>query len=104
MGDSMRGVIALAGAVTIFATTSGAGPIGKACLGSQRSVSPTLCGCIQSVADRTLTGADQKQAARFFADPDKAEEIKGSDSRRNKTFWARYQSFAVTAGAVCATG
>lgn len=100
----MRAFLALAGAMTISATSVAAGPVGSACLSAGRGVSPPLCACIQSVADMTLSGADQKMAARLFADPEKAEEIRVSDRARNKAFWARYQGFASTAGSVCAAG
>lgn len=100
----MRAMIAFAGAITIFATTSVAGPVGGACLSSGRSVSQPLCACLQNVADMTLDGRDQKLAAKLFADPEKAEAIRVSDSSRNKDFWARYQSFADAAGTLCVAG
>lgn len=100
----MRAMIAIAGVLTISATMSGAGPVGSACLGSGRAVSQPLCTCIQNVADMTLSGKDQKLAARLMADPEKAEAIRISDSSRNRDFWARYQSFAEAAGTICTAG
>jgi hypothetical protein len=100
----MRAMLALTGAMTFFATAAVSGPVGSACLNSGRSVSQPLCACIQNVAEMTLSGSDQKLAARLFTDPEKAEEIRVSNSSRNKTFWARYQSFASTAGTLCAPG
>ncbi|HQU70351.1 MAG TPA: hypothetical protein PLI43_19445 [Albidovulum sp.] len=100
----MRAILPLAGALTIFATKSVAGPVGSACLSSGRSPSQPLCACIQNVADMTLDGRDQKLAARLMADPEKAEAVRVSDSSRNKDFWARYQGFADAAGTLCVPG
>ncbi len=100
----MRATIAFAVAIIISASSAISGPVSSACLNSGRSVSQPLCACIQNVADMTLTGSDQKLAASLLRDPEKAEEIRVSDRERNKTFWARYQSFASTAGSVCSAG
>lgn len=100
----MRATSALAAAFIFLGTSAMAGPVGSACLNSGRQVSPPLCACIQSVADMTLTGRDQQRAAGLFSDPEKAEEIRISDRAKNREFWARYQSFASTAGSVCAAG
>jgi hypothetical protein len=100
----MRKGLALTGFMTILATSATAGPVGSACLDSGRGASRPLCACIGNVADMTLSGPDQKLAARLFSDPDKAEEIRVSDSNRHKSFWSRYQSFAATAGSLCVSG
>ena len=97
----MRAMLALAGCFTIFAGFAAAGPVGSACLQSDRGANPPLCACIQNAANMTLSGADQKRAARLFADPDKAEEIRISDSASNRAFWERYQGFASAAGSLC---
>lgn len=100
----MRAILPLAGVLAILATMSVAGPLGSACLSSGRGVSQPLCACIQNVADMTLSGRDQKLAARLIADPEKVEAIRGSASSRNRDFWARYQSFADAAGSLCVAG
>ena len=97
----MRAILALAGCFTIFAGFAAAGPLGSACLQSGRGANQPLCACIQNAANMTLSGADQKRAARLFADPDKAEEIRISDSASNRAFWERYQGFASAAGSLC---
>ena len=70
--------------------TAMAGPIESACLKSDRKVANrALCGCIQQVADMTLKGGDQRQAAKFFRDPDQAQKVRMSKSgvlRRLKRF------------------
>jgi hypothetical protein len=79
-----------------------AGPIETACLRSERSGgNHAICGCIQQVADMTLTGSDQRLAARFFSDPDRAQEIRQSDRRSHEAFWQRYRNFGETAEVYC---
>ncbi len=97
----MRAMLALAGCLTIIAEFAAAGPVGSACLQSGRGASQPLCACIQNAANMTLSGSDQKLAARLFTNPEKAEEMRVSDSARNRAFWERYQGFASAAGALC---
>lgn len=82
--------------------TAIAGPIESACLKSDRkAASRALCGCIQQVADMTLSGGEQRKAAKFFRDPDQAQKVRMSKSDRDNEFWARYKNFGETAGAYC---
>lgn len=78
-----------------------AGVISNACINSDRPASRALCGCIQQAADMTLGHSDQRRAARFFADPHKAQEVRASSSDRDNAFWDRYQNFGQTAEAMC---
>lgn len=91
--------------VVLLAAAAGpalAGPIETACLRSERSGgNRAVCGCIQQVADMTLTGSDQRLAARFFSDPDRAQEIRQSDRRSHEAFWQRYRNFGETAEVYC---
>lgn len=76
------------------AVTASAGVVERACLKSDRkAASRSLCGCIQDVADISLSGSDQKTAASLFADPQKSQDIRQSDNRSNETFWLRYKKF-----------
>jgi hypothetical protein len=80
-----------------------AGPIESACLKSDRQqANRALCSCIQQVADMTLRGGDQRQAAKFFRDPDQAQKVRMSKSNSDNAFWARYKNFGDTAAAYCA--
>ena len=82
-----------------------AGTIERACLQSDRpGASRALCGCIQSVADMTLNRSDQRLAATFFKDPQKAQDVRMSKKDAHDTFWDRYQNFGVTAAALCDIG
>lgn len=86
----------------VVATEASAGPISNACMQSNRqAASSALCGCIQAVADSTLAGADQRRAATFFRDPDKAQQVLMSQSRADDAFWARYKAFGALAEQSC---
>ena len=77
-------------------------PIQNACLQSAReAVSYQLCGCIQSAADITLTRRDQRQAAKFFDDPQRAQDVRQSDPSTHESFWQKYERFGETAEAYC---
>ncbi len=98
----MKNLTLAALAVAFSATASGAGVIERACLTSGReAASRALCGCIQDAANLTLDGGDQRVAAKFFRDPHRAQEVRQSDSGRNRAFWQRYKKFGSTAEQFC---
>ena len=71
------------------------GPISKACTTSdRRDANKMVCGCIQSIANQSLTSADQKLAATFYDDPQKAQDVKMSKSSSHDAFWDRYKVYA----------
>ena len=91
-------------AATLIMTTplAMAGPIDGACVRSDRARgNAPLCGCIQQVADQTLSRSDQRRAANFFREPHKAQEIRMSKRDSDNAFWRRYKHFAQTAEAYC---
>lgn len=89
-------------ALPIAPAVSHAGPIENACNRSDRSAAnPALCRCVQSVANQTLTRADQRQAARFFRDPQRAQDVRMSSTDRDNAFWGRYRAFGNAAEARC---
>lgn len=88
--------------VPAFSGAASAGPIENACMRSDRGGNRALCGCIQQVADMTLRGGDQRRAAKFFKDPDSAQEVRMSKSDSDNEFWARYKAFGEAAEAYCA--
>lgn len=90
-----------AAAVVLTAPLAVAGPISSACMRSDRTQGRTMCGCIQQVADQTLSRGDQRRAARFFSDADEAQNVRMSKSDADNAFWARYKNFATTAEAYC---
>lgn len=95
--------VVIAGAIILTAPFAVAGPIDSACIRSERgAANAPLCGCIQQVADKTLSRADQRRAAGFFRDEDQAQAVRMSKSDADNAFWARYKNFAATAEAYCA--
>ncbi len=89
-------------ALTVMASAAGAGPIETACNRSDRKAANTaVCSCIQQVADSTLRAADQRRAAKFFNNPDKAHKVWMSKSNGDDAFWDRYKNFGQMAQAYC---
>ncbi len=99
--------LALAGALAalalpFMAAMVQAGPVERACLRSERSgATRAVCACIQQVADMTLRGSDQRQAAKLMNDPDRAHEVWISKRASDDAFWDRYKNFGQTAEAYC---
>jgi hypothetical protein len=94
--------LAFSAALMLPAGPAEAKRIERACLSSDRqAATPQLCGCIQRVADQILTRSDQRLAARFFADPQMAQDIRQSDRDSHEQFWQRYRAFGTTAANVC---
>lgn len=84
------------------ATAAGAGPIEQACNKSNRdAANPPVCSCIQQAADATLQSTDQRRAAQFFKDPDKAHKAWMSENNRDDAFWERYSQFGAMAEQFC---
>ncbi len=78
------------------------GPISQACLASDRKArSRELCGCIQAVADQTLSGAQQRRAVAFYTDPHLAQQVRQSDSSTDERFWEAYAAYAERAQNTC---
>jgi hypothetical protein len=87
-----------------MAGVASAGPIEGACMKSNRNAANrALCSCIQQVADITLGGSDQRRAASFFKDPDKAQQVRMSKSDNDDAFWERYKTFGQQASLACAS-
>lgn len=97
-----RSLIAAA-ALVLTAPFAVAGPIDSACVRSDRGAgNGRLCGCIQQVANMTLSTGDQRRAAAFFRDPQQAQNVRMSKRDADNAFWGRYKNFAATAEAYCA--
>lgn len=95
-------VLCAAVAIPVFASVASAGQIENACMRSDRkAANRALCGCIQQVADMTLRGGDQRRAATFFKDPEKAHKVWMSKSKSDDDFWKRYKAFGAQAEAYC---
>ena len=98
----MNRLMIAAAAVALTTPLAVAGPIDSACIRSERAASPRLCGCIQQVADQTLSRADQRRAAGFFRNAQQAQDVRMSKRAADNQFWDRYKTFAATAERYCA--
>ena len=89
--------------LAIFAANlAQAGVIERACMSADRkAANRNLCGCIQDVADATLSRSDQRLAAKLFKKPEMAQEIRQSDSATHESFWKRYKEFGASAKTYC---
>lgn len=98
----LRTVAVLAVLTGALANPLFAEQIERACLKSERAGGQrALCGCIQDAANLTLTTRDQKLAASFFRNPDRAQEIRQSNRPAHEAFWERYKNFGKTAEHFC---
>ncbi len=100
--------IILAAALAVIAmplvpSIATAGPVESACLRLDRAqATRAMCRCIDSVAQRTLTRAEQRRAATFFRDPQRAQDVRMSRNSRDNEFWTRYRAFGAAAEQACA--
>ena len=103
MKKTLFAAIAITLIIPVIPVSATAGPIESACLRSDRAqATRAMCRCIDSVARRTLTRAEQRRAARFFRDPQLAQDVRMSRSARDNEFWTRYRSFGAAAEQSCA--
>lgn len=78
------------------------GPIQVACMRSdRRAAGAALCGCVQAVANASLSRSDQVRAVQFFRDPPLAQTVRQSDNGNDEAFWKRYKAFVSTAERSC---
>ena len=83
-------------------TRSASGPISAACeQAARKGASAERCGCVQAVANDSLSRRDQQLGASFFQDPHRAQEIRQSSSRDHAEFWDRWKSFGDAANKIC---
>lgn len=93
------------GAVRHAAMPVAAGPINDACLASDRTArSRKLCGCIQAVANQTMTGSEQRRAATFYSSPHQAQVVRQSDRASDEHFWKVYRAYGERSEQVCRGG
>ncbi|WP_430464642.1 hypothetical protein [Tabrizicola sp.] len=103
-----RRLAVLCSAVVIASLLAGAalaGPIERACNKSERkAANRALCNCVQRAADSSLSNRDQRRAASFFKDPEKAHKVWMSKTKSDDAFWDRYKAFGAAAEAMCGGG
>lgn len=99
----MQKFLIAGGFVLLSSVAAFAAPIENACNSSERAKGDRgLCNCIQQAADRTLSRSEQRRAARFFSNPDEAQQVRMSKSGSDNEFWKRYRAFGEMAEAFCA--
>lgn len=97
-----KAIVTAALMLCLTAPLGHAGAIGSACKSSDRGRgNSALCRCIDRVAQQTLSRSDQRRAAKFFRDADRAQQVRMSKSRADNAFWDRYKRFAGTAQRYC---
>ncbi|MFZ1661881.1 MAG: hypothetical protein WAT77_07955 [Paracoccaceae bacterium] len=78
--------------------------IEAACLRTGGSALSELCSCIQDAADLTLGQGEQRRAATFFRNPDRAQVYQTSTKQADQEFWSRYLTFTQQAQTFCSAG
>lgn len=87
---------------TSFYAPNASGPVKSACLASNRKArSDRLCGCIQAVANQSLSRGDQMRAISFYGNPQEAQDIRQSDRARDEQFWKAYSEYAKQSARIC---
>lgn len=78
------------------------GPIYSACRSAGRKeATQSRCGCVQWVADRELTAAQQKRGAGYFNNQHGLQEARQSDNAANERFWKAWKAFGQQASQQC---
>lgn len=87
---------------TLAPSGAEAGAIERACRQSDRTAAtPSLCNCIQNVANRSLTRSERKTVSKWFADPHQAQVVRQSSNRSDERLWLRYKAFGDHAARSC---
>ncbi|TDK42192.1 hypothetical protein [Antarcticimicrobium luteum] len=94
-------IIALAAGALGWAAPAQAGVIERACMQANRKAAPSLCRCIQKVANHSLNALERRKVARWFGDPHQAQEVRQSESAADVKLWERYQAFGEQAAKTC---
>lgn len=78
------------------------GPIQRACESDgRRGASNSRCGCIQAVADRELSNAEQRRGVKAFKDPHKLQVWRQSDRASHNAFWSTWKAYGQRAASLC---
>lgn len=97
-GSSYSSARAVPAKPVLFAT----GPIYSACRsGGRDQANRTRCGCVQAVANQSLSASDQSRGAGFFGNPQQAQEVRVSDRAVDERFWRRWKDYSESAARQC---
>ena len=93
------------GARSVYKSASvqfASGPISSACQSAgHKQASRSRCGCVQAVANRSLSRSEQIRGASFFKDPQKAQDTRQSDNAASERFWKKWKAYGDDAARVC---
>lgn len=92
---------ALAAVFLAVPATANANPIERACMSSDRNGSRALCSCIGVAADATLNRNQMREGARWFDDPQRAQDVRQSDRATDEQMWAAWRTFSTLAEQRC---
>jgi hypothetical protein len=97
-----RRILWICAACIIVPIQAASNPIELACNQSTReNANPVLCSCIGQVARETLTFSQMRQGARFFDNPQRAQDIRQSDHIAHETLWLAWRNFGEAAEEMC---
>lgn len=91
----------LAAAFLAVPTTLHANPIERACMASGRDASRSVCSCIGDAASNTLSRSQMREGARWFDDPQRAQDTRQSDRERDEEMWSAWRTFSSLAEQSC---
>lgn len=91
----------LAAAMLAVPTSAEANAIERACMASDREASRSVCSCIGEAADSTLTGRQIREGARWFDDPQRAQDTRQSDRANDEEMWSAWRTFSSLAEQRC---
>lgn len=91
----------LAAATFAVPTSAQANAIERACVASDRDASRAVCTCIGQAADSALTGRQIREGARWFDDPQRAQDTRQSDRERDEEMWSAWRTFSSLAQQRC---
>ncbi|QXT40703.1 hypothetical protein [Gymnodinialimonas ceratoperidinii] len=92
---------AVAVAVMAVPQSVQANPIQRACMASDQYSSRSLCSCIGDAADVTLSRRQMREGARWFDDPQRAQDTRQSDRARDEEMWSAWRTFSTLAEQSC---
>jgi hypothetical protein len=96
--NNAAGIRASASSQTLYAS----GPIASACRAAGRKeASRARCGCVQAVANRSLSSSEQLRGMPFFNNPQRVQDLRKSDTASNKRFWRKWKEFGTQASRMC---
>lgn len=92
---------ALAAAFLVVPSAAHANAIERACIVSDRTATRAMCSCIGDAADEVLSRRQIREGARWFDDPQRAQDTRQSDRARDEEMWQAWRVFSTLAEQRC---